>query len=126
MKILVIENQPIELKLAGLVLEAAGFTVNGIDAAEQSFASIKADRPQLILLDMGLPGMDGLALVRLLKADPETCAIHVVAVTSYPEKFSRAKALEAGCDGYLLKPISTRTLPQELSDLVDRGTREEP
>ncbi len=125
MKILVIENQPIELKLAGLVLEAAGFTVNGIDAAEQAFASIKADRPQVILLDMGLPGMDGLALVRLLKADPETASIHVVAVTSYPEKFSRAKAVEAGCDGYLLKPISTRTLPQELSDLVDRGTRDE-
>ena len=126
MKILVIEDQPIELKLAGRVLEAAGFTVNGIHAAEQAFASIKADRPQLILLDMGLPGMDGLALVRLLKADPETCAIHVVAVTSYPEKFSHAKALEAGCDGYLLKPVSTRTLPQELSDVVDRGTRDEP
>ena len=126
MKILVIEDQPIELKLAGRVLEAAGFTVNGIDAAEQAFASIKADRPQLILLDMGLPGMDGLTLVKLLKADPETCTIHVVAVTAYPEKFPRAKAMEAGCDGYLLKPISTRTLPQELSDVIGRGTRDEP
>jgi len=126
MKILVIEDQPIELKLVGRVLEAAGFTVNGIDAAEQAFASIKADRPQLILLDMGLPGMDGLALVRLLKADPETASIHVVGITAYPEKFSNAKALEAGCDGYLLKPISTRALPQILSDVVDRGTRDEP
>ncbi|HXH90010.1 MAG TPA: response regulator [Thermoanaerobaculia bacterium] len=126
MKILVIEDQPIELKLVGRVLEAAGFTVNGIDAAEQAFASIKADRPQLILLDMGLPGMDGLALVRLLKADPETCAIHVVAVTSYPEEFSRVKALEEGCDGYLLKPISTRTLPQKLSAILGRETRDEP
>jgi CheY-like chemotaxis protein len=126
MRILVIEDQPIELKLVGRVLEAAGFTVNGIDAAEQAFASIKADRPQLILLDMGLPGMDGLALVRLLKADPETASIHVVAITAYPEKFSSAKALEAGCDGYLLKPISTRTLPQELRDVVERGTRDEP
>jgi CheY-like chemotaxis protein len=126
MKILVIEDQPIELKLAGRVLEAAGFTVNSIDAAEQAFASIKADRPQLILLDMGLPGMDGLALVRRLKADPETRGIHVVAITAYPERFSRAKAMEAGCDGYLLKPISTRTLPQVLSDVAGRGTRDEP
>ncbi len=126
MKILVIEDQPIELKLAGRVLEAAGFTVNSIDAAEQAFASIKADRPQLILLDMGLPGMDGLALVRRLKADPETRGIHVVAITAYPERFSRAKAMDAGCDGYLLKPISTRTLPQELSDVAGRGARDEP
>jgi CheY-like chemotaxis protein len=126
MKILVIEDQPIELKLAGRVLEAAGFTVNGIDGAEQAFASIKADRPQLILLDMGLPGMDGLALVRKLKADPETRGIHVVAITAYPERFSQAKAMEAGCDGYLLKPISTRTLGQELRAVVGRGTRDEP
>ncbi len=126
MKILVIEDQPIELKLAGRVLEAAGFTVNSIDAAEQAFASIKADRPQLILLDMGLPGMDGLALVLRLKADPETREIHVVAITAHPERFSRAKAMEAGCDGYLLKPISTRNLPQQLSDVLDRATRDEP
>jgi CheY-like chemotaxis protein len=126
MKILVIEDQPIELKLAGRVLEAAGFTVNGIDAAEQAFASIKADRPQLILVDMGLPGMDGLALVKKLKADPETSAIHIVAITAYPEMFPRGKAIEAGCDGYLLKPISTRTLPQELSYVLGRETRDEP
>jgi CheY-like chemotaxis protein len=126
MKILVIEDQPIELKLAGRVLEAAGFTVNGIDAAEQAFASIKEDRPQLILLDMGLPGMDGLALVKSLKADPETRAIHIVAITAHPEKFPRAKAMAMGCDGYLLKPISTRTLPQELKAVVERGTTDEP
>lgn len=126
MKILVIEDQPIDLKLAGRVLEAAGFTVNGIDAAEQAVASIKTDRPDLILLDMGLPGMDGLALLRLLKADPETRGIHVVAVTAYSEHFSKAKAVEAGCDGYLLKPMSTRTLPQDLSDVADRETRDEP
>jgi two-component system cell cycle response regulator len=125
MKILVIEDQPIELKLAGRVLEAAGFTVNGIDAAEQAFASIKDDRPDLILLDMGLPGMDGLALLKRLKADPETRGILIVAVTAYPERFSQAKAVEAGCDGYLLKPISTRTLPQQLSDVAGRGTRDQ-
>jgi CheY-like chemotaxis protein len=124
MKILIIEDQPIELKLAGRVLEAEGFTVNGIDAAEQAFASIKEDRPHLILVDMSLPGMDGLALVRKLKADPETRSIHIVAVTAYPERFPQAAAIEAGCDGYLLKPLSTRTLPQILSEVVERGTRD--
>lgn len=121
MKILVIEDQPLQSKLAHHVLKAAGHTVNSIEAAEQAFASIKGDRPQIILLDMALPGMDGITLVRRLKADPETRDIHIVAVTSYPERFSRSEALEAGCDAYLLKPISTRTLPQELSDVVARG-----
>lgn len=121
MKILVIEDQPVELKLAHHVLRAAGHAVSSIDAAEHAFASIKADRPQIILLDMVLPGMDGMVLIRKLKADPETCDIHVVAITSYPEKFSRADAIEAGCDAYLVKPVSTRTLPQELSDIVARG-----
>ncbi|HEX3069309.1 MAG TPA: response regulator [Thermoanaerobaculia bacterium] len=125
MKILVIEDHPIDLKLAGRVLEAAGFAVNGIDAAEQAFASIKADRPDLILLDMGLPGMDGLALLKRLKADWETREILVVAVTAYPERFSQAKAVEAGCDGYLLKPISTRKLPEQLSDVAGRAKRDE-
>lgn len=121
MKILVIEDQPVELKLARHVLNAAGHTVSSVDAAEHAFASIKADRPQIILLDLVLPGMDGITLVRKLKADPATRDIHVVAITSYPEKFSRAEALEAGCDAYLLKPVSTRALPQELSDVVARG-----
>lgn len=121
MKILVIEDQPIQLKLAHHVLSAAGHAVSTVEAAEDAFASIKADRPQIILLDMVLPGMDGLTLVRMLKADPETRDIHVVAVTSYPEKFSRAEILAAGCDAYLVKPISTRTLPQELIDVVAKG-----
>ncbi|OHE79107.1 MAG: histidine kinase [Verrucomicrobia bacterium RIFCSPLOWO2_12_FULL_64_8] len=124
MKILVIEDQPIELKLAHHVLDAAGHNVSGIAAAEQAFASIKADRPQIILVDMSLPGMDGLTLVRKLRADPDTRDIHIVAITSFPERFTRTQALQAGCDGYLLKPVSTRTLPQELSDVVAKGARE--
>ena len=121
MKILVIEDQPAELKLARHVLRAAGHEVNAIYAAEHACAAIKADRPEIILLDMVLPGMDGMTLVRMLKADPVTRGINIVAVTSYPEKYTRAEALEAGCDAYLVKPISTRTLPGELSEVASRG-----
>lgn len=121
MKILIIEDQPVELKLARHVLDAAGHDVNAVYAAEHAFASIKADRPEIILVDMVLPGMDGMALVRKLKADPVTRDIHIVAVTSYPEKYTRAEALEAGCDAYLVKPLSTRTLPGELSEVAARG-----
>jgi CheY-like chemotaxis protein len=119
MKILVIEDHPAELKLAHHVLSAAGHSVNNADAAEQAFASIRSDRPQIILLDMSLPGIDGMTLVRRLKADQATRDIHVVAVTSFPELFPREEALKAGCDAYLVKPLSTRTLPQTLTEIVN-------
>ena len=118
MKILIIEDHPVDLKLANHVLRAAGHSVNGAEAAEHAFASIKNDRPEIILLDMTLPGMDGLTLVRMLRADVATRDIHIVAVTSYPERFPREDALLAGCDGYLVKPLSIPTLPQTLTDVV--------
>jgi CheY-like chemotaxis protein len=121
MKILVIEDHAVELKLADLVLSTAGHDVRVVEAAEQAFAAIKEDRPQIILLDLDLPGMDGLALVRQLKADPDTRDIHVVAVTCYPEQYPKAAALTAGCDAYLLKPINTRELSGQLIAAAEGG-----
>jgi len=120
-KILVIEDQPTQLKLAHHVLSSAGHNVTDAEAAEQAFAAIKRDRPELILLDLLLPDIDGLTLVRRLKADPDTCGIHVVAVTSYPEEYSKAAALAAGCDAYFVKPINTRELPHQLNAIAARG-----
>jgi CheY-like chemotaxis protein len=124
MKILVIEDHPVQLKLAHHVLSAAGHNVSDAEAAEQAAQAIREEKPQVILLDLVLPGMDGLTLVRKLKADPATCDIHIVAITSYVEKYSKADALAAGCDAYLLKPLSPRTLPQELNDVVARKANE--
>ena len=121
MKILVIEDHTVDLKLADLVLSTAGHDVSAAGAAEQAFAAIQEDRPQLILLDLDLPGMDGIALVRKLKADPDTRDIRVVAVTGYPEKFPQAAALAAGCDAYLLKPINTRELSDQLTAVAEGG-----
>jgi len=118
MKILVIEDDPSHRKLAHHVLDAAGYNVNGAEAAENAIALIMADKPQLILLDLELPGMDGLTLVRKLKTDPETCDIHIVAVTSYPERFPKSILLEAGCEAYIQKPIDTRKLPEQLGKLM--------
>jgi len=121
MKILIIEDHPAELKLAHHVLSAAGHSVNKAEAAELAFASIKNDRPEVILLDLCLPGMNGLTLVHRLKADAETRDIHIVAVTSFPEAFPKNAALQAGCDAYLVKPLSTRTLPDVLTGVVIGG-----
>ena len=124
MNILVIEDNPSHLKLAHLVLGAAGHTVNDAQAAEQALAMIMLNKPRVILLDLELPGMGGLTLVRKLKADPTTRAIHVVAVTSYPERYKKAEAMAAGCDAYLVKPINTRTLPHLVEQVM--RNRDEP
>ena len=118
MNILVVEDNPSHLKLAHLVLSAAGYKVNAVDAAEQAFNSIKQEKPQVILLDLELPGMDGLTLVRKLKADTGMRDIHVIVVTSYPDRYTKKDALAAGCDAYLVKPISTRALPKIVSEVV--------
>jgi len=126
MNILVIEDHPAQRKLAHHVLSAAGHSVTDTDAAEQAFACITEKRPEVILLDLALPGMDGLTLVRKLKANADTRDIPVVAVTSYPETFSKSDALESGCDAYLLKPLSVRTLPEELNDVVTARINQPP
>ena len=120
-KILVVEDHPTELKLAEHVLTAAGHHVNRANGSDEALAAIEANRPTIILLDLSLPGMDGLTLARKLKENPATSDILIVALTSYPEKFTRAAALEAGCDAYLQKPVSTRTLPETLSSVVDEA-----
>src|SRR5437764_478107 len=107
MNILVIEDEPISMKLAHLVLAMEGHNVSDADAAEKAMEAIKKNRPEIILLDLALPGMDGLALARKLKQDPETQDISIVAVTAYPDQFSKKAAMEAGCDAYIVKPIDT-------------------
>jgi len=119
MKILVIEDHAVDLKLADLVLSTAGYDVSTAEAAEQAFSAIQEDRPQLIFLDLDLPGMDGLTLARKLKADPDMRDICVVAVTFYPEQYPKAAALAAGCDAYLLKPINTCELSDQLTDAAE-------
>ncbi len=114
MKILVVEDEPASLKLAYLVLAASGHEVTRAEAAEQALAEIVCSAPDAILLDLELPTVNGLALARLLKADPQTRHIVIIAVTCYPERYPRARALAAGCDGYLVKPIDTRQLPQQV------------
>jgi CheY-like chemotaxis protein len=118
MKVLVIEDHEQELRLVMHVLVDAGNNVGGVASAEQAIEAIRRDRPDLLLVDITLPGIDGFQLARSLRADPETRELAMVAVTTYPEEYPRHDALLAGFDGYLVKPISTRTLPDELKQIV--------
>ena len=113
-----IEDDPTHLKLATLVLSAAGLNVSEAEAAERAFAAISQEKPEVILVDLGLPGMDGLTLIRTLKANPETRMIPIVAVTAYADRFTKKDELAAGCDAYLIKPIDTRDLPRMIRDVA--------
>ena len=91
------------------------------EGPEKAMIAIKKARPAVILMDLELPGMDGLSLTRMLKKDPETRDIPVIAITSYPDRFPREEAMKAGCDAFVVKPIDTRKLPQQVSAVLKRG-----
>lgn len=118
--ILVVEDEPRDQKLAQLVLTAAGHTVTQVDAAFAARDEIQKKCPQVILLDLRLQGTSGLELARELKANPRTAGIAILAVTAFPALYSREDAMAAGCDGYILKPINTRTLTHQVREAFAR------
>ena len=83
-------------------------------SAEDAIHALQDNRPDVVLLDLNLPGMDGLTFLRLLKADPRVAALPVVAVTAYPDSFQRAQLMAAGCAAYMVKPVALRQLMDEL------------
>ncbi len=109
--ILVVDDNPTNLKLLSDVLEFEGYRILKAVDAEEAQEMIARTLPDLILMDIALPGMDGLTLTRQLKADPRTKHIRIVALTAYAMKGDDQKARDAGCDGYVTKPIDTRKLP---------------
>jgi CheY-like chemotaxis protein len=109
--ILVVDDNPLNAKLTSLLLAHNGYVVQTAKDAEHALEVLKAFRPDLILMDLQLPGMDGFELTRLLKTDAALAGVKIVALTAYAMKGDEHKAFEAGCDGYIAKPIDTRTLP---------------
>ena len=120
-RILLIEDNAINRRLAQFLLKSQGYEVWEVTSAPEAFASLKEKRPDLILMDIQLPGMDGLTATKQLKADPATRDIPVLAVTSYAMKGDEAKAFEAGCSGYVTKPIDKTLFLQTVAKvLTDR------
>lgn len=109
-RILVVDDNPTNLKLVSEVLAFDGYEILNAADAEAAQEIIASSPPALILMDIALPGMDGLALTRLLKADTRTRHILIVALTAFAMKGDDVRAREAGCDGYIMKPIDTRTI----------------
>ena len=119
--ILIVDDNPTNLKLARVLLAGERYEVRTAGDAEEALALLQSYRPRLILMDLQLPGMDGLELTRRLKADPALSRVTIIALTAYAMKGDEEKALAAGCDGYVSKPIDTRALPRLLERFLRPG-----
>ncbi len=116
--ILVVEDNEKNLKLVRDVLQFAGFDVVAASSAEQGVAMAIERPPDLVLMDLQLPGMDGTEALRQLRDSPRTRSVPVVAVTAFAMKDDRERALNAGFDGYLEKPISVQALPAQVRSFL--------
>ena len=122
-RILVVDDNPVNLKLASDLLEFEGYTVDRAYDAAHALQAIQRRKPDLILMDVALPGTDGLTFTRQLKNDPTTRAICIVALTAFAMKGDDQKARDAGCDGYISKPIDTRKLPGQVAEFMAASRR---
>ncbi len=117
-KILFIEDTPMNMELVTDLLEVAGYKVIQAKTAETGIERARAEAPGLILMDVGLPGIDGLTATGILKQDQLTKDIPIIAVTSHAMKDDRERIMAAGCDGYITKPIDTREFPKTVASFI--------
>ena len=117
-RILVVDDNEAGRMLACAVLQIEGFQVDSAGSAQEVLERLSVAIPDLILMDVQLPGLDGLSLTRQLRADPTTAAIAIVALTAHAMAGDREQALEAGCVGYIPKPIDTRTLGDQVREIL--------
>jgi CheY-like chemotaxis protein len=117
-RILVVEDNQLNLELVTDLLEAAGFIVCSANTAEEALRAARELSPDLVLMDLSLPGLDGLAATRALRADLATHHLTIIALTAHAMKGDEALALGAGCDGYLTKPIDTRSFTAKVTAFI--------
>jgi two-component system, cell cycle response regulator DivK len=119
--VLVVDDSPDNLVLTQFLLESEGFQVRTAEDAEQALEVLKTHCPQLILMDVQLPGMDGLDLTRQLRLDRRWREVVIVALTAYAMKGDEENCLAAGCDGYITKPVDTRTFASIVRHQMQSG-----
>lgn len=118
--ILIVEDNPSHRKLLQDLLNFNNFTNMAAASADEALKLIAENVPQIILMDIQLPGMNGIELTRKLKNDPKYKKIIIIAVTAYAMKFEKETALEAGCDDYITKPIDIIALPLLIRKYLDQ------
>ena len=121
--ILIVDDNPSNLKLVRILLEYGNYNLRTALNAEEALAVLEDCHPQLILMDIQLPVMDGLALTQKLRTDPKYNDVIIIAITAYAMRGDEEKALAAGCDGYIPKPIDTRTLLDVIAKYLREGRK---
>jgi two-component system, cell cycle response regulator DivK len=117
-KVLLVEDNEANRELATALLEAVGQIVLHAGTGEEAIRVATSETPAIVLMDISLPGMDGLTATKILKQNPKTEHIPVVALTAHAMKGDEAKALEAGCAGYITKPIDTRSFSKSVANFI--------
>lgn len=118
--ILIVEDNPLNMELARDILEARGYTVLEANTAQEGIEAVQQHKPHLVLMDVQLPGMDGLTATRLLRQDSSLNEVCIVALTAHAMKGDEEKVLEAGCNGYISKPIDTRQFPAQVANFLQK------
>ena len=118
MKVLVVENNLVDLKLVSAILQASGHTVYELTSAKGAIELIEADRPDVAVIDLQLPGVNGLDLVREIRRNPKTNALPILAMTAYPSRYPRAALSDARCHVCMYKPIDTRELATRVQEVA--------
>ena len=124
--ILIVDDNPVNMKLIRVLLLGEGYDVRTAGDAQEALAVLKELHPRLILMDIQLPDIDGLELTRRLKADPATRDVSILGLTAYAMKGDEERILAAGCDGYISKPIDTRTLPSLVQHYLEKSAAIKP
>lgn len=124
LRILVIEDSPVNMALTVAILENAGHAVLQADHAVEGIDIARREQPDLVLMDIQLPDLDGLTATRMLKSDPRTANLPVIALTAFAMKGDEDETRAAGCDGYVTKPIRYKEFLAEVDNVLKR--RAEP
>ena len=117
--ILIVEDNPLNLELISDILEANGYTITTAVTGADAIKQVDIEAPDLILMDIQLPGLDGLTVTGIIKKKPGMENIPIIAQTAHAMRGDEEKAREAGCDGYISKPIDTRAITQTIESFLD-------
>lgn len=122
--VLIVDDNPDNLLLTSILLESEGFEVATAEDGERALGLLESLRPRMILMDVQMPIMDGLEVTRRLRMNPEFETVTIIALTAYAMTGDQEKALAAGCDGYITKPVDTRTFSKQVREYLERGPRD--
>jgi two-component system, cell cycle response regulator DivK len=118
-RVLIVDDNPFNVRLAGYLLTAEGFDVRSVETPEDALATVASWAPELVLMDLRLPRMDGLTLTRILRADPANERIAIIAFSAEGTREDEERALDAGCNGYIAKPIETGRFGPSVRRYID-------